>query len=173
MLITSLPNSPDLTLPEIEISLDRHTLLKRRWRATAADGTDLALDLEEPVSHDATVAVTDSARYVVKQRPEAVLIIPLPESTDDAARLGWFFGNQHLPVEVRPDCLLVEDLPTLAEAIHRNHISHRRGNEIFQADPHSRSAGHGHGHDHGHAHSHDEHVHSHGGHEHSHGDHEH
>lgn len=159
MLITSLPHDIDESLPEIAIELDRHTLLKRRWRATAADGTDLALDLDEPVSHDTTIAVTETTRYVVKQRPEAVLIIPLPESTDDAARLGWFFGNQHLPVEVRPDCLLVEDLPTLADAIHRNHIQHRHGNEIFQADPHSRSAGHGHGHDHEHAHSHGDHEH--------------
>jgi urease accessory protein len=146
MLITALPENVADHLTEIPIDLDRHTLLKRRWRATASDGTDLALDLEEPVSHGTTIAVTDTARYVVKQRPEAVLIIPLPESTDDAARLGWFFGNQHLPVEVRHDCILVEDLPTLADAIHRNHIHHRHGNEIFQADPHSRSAGHGHGH---------------------------
>lgn len=167
MLITSLPETINVGLPEVFIELDRHTLLKRRWRATATDGTELALDLSEPVSHGTTVAATESHRYVVQQSPEAVLVIPLPAKTDEAARLGWFFGNQHLPVEVRHDCLLVEDIPTLADAIQRNHIAHHQGTEIFLADPHSRSAGHGHGHGHEHHdHSHD-HEHHHG-HEHHH-----
>lgn len=161
MLIQSLPEQVDLELPEVTIELDRHTLLKRRWRATASDGTELAIDLQEPISHDTTVAATESARYVVKQGAESVLKIPLPEKTDEAARLGWFFGNQHLPVEVRPDCILVEDIPTLADALQRNHIHHHHANEVFLADPHSRAAGHGHSHQHSHSHehSHDHHHH--------------
>lgn len=159
MLITSLPENVDDSLTKIAIELDRHTLQKRRWRTTAVDGTDIALDLEEPVSHGDVIAVNDGARYVIRQTPEPVLIIPLPETSDEAARLGWFFGNQHLPVEVRSDCILVEDIPTLADAIHKNHISHRHGNEVFLSDPHSRSAGHGH--DHGHSHGEHDHSHEH------------
>lgn len=162
MHITSLPENVDDNLAKVAIQLDRHTLQKRRWRATAVDGTELALDLEEPVSHGDVVAVVEGARYVIQQAPEPVLILPLPESTEEAARLGWFLGNQHLPVEVRKDCILVEDIPTLAQAIHKNHIDHRHGHEVFLSDPHSRSAGHGHGHhDHDHGHSHGDHDHSH------------
>lgn len=155
MLIKTLPESVDQSLPAVAVKLDRHTLQKRRWRATASDATELALDLDEPVAHGTTIAVTDAARYVVEQAPEAVLVLPLPDSPDEAARLGWFLGNQHLPVEVRSDCILVEDIPTLADAIHRNHIAHRHGHEVFLADPHSRGAGHGHHHhEHGHDHAH-------------------
>lgn len=153
MVITSLPDAANESLPSIAVELDRHTLQKRRWRATATDGTELAVDLAEPVSHGTTIAATGSARYVVQQTPEPVLILPLPSSPDDAARLGWFLGNQHLPVEVRADCILVEDIPTLTDAIHRNHIHHHHGTEVFLADPHSRSAGHHH-HEHENHHHH-------------------
>ncbi len=170
MLIQELPSEVDESLPAVAVRLDRHTLQKRRWRAVAGDGTELAIDLGQPVAHGDTIAVGAEARYVVEQEPEAVLVLPLPEGPDEAARLGWFLGNQHLPVEVRSDCILVEEIPTLAEAIHRHHIAHRHGHEVFLADPHSRAAGHGHHHhsDHGHGHSHDhDHDHDHA-HAHSH-----
>lgn len=137
MLIHSLPQTSDASLPAIAVELDRHTLQKRRWRATAADGTELAIDLPEPVTHGTTIAATETSRYEVRQTPEPVLIVPLPAETDAAARLGWFLGNQHLPVEVRHDAILVEDVATLADALHRHHIHHHHGTEVFLADPHS------------------------------------
>ncbi|MBB5352744.1 urease accessory protein [Haloferula luteola] len=146
MLITQLPEAPDPSLFAIPVELDRHTLQKRRWRATAADGRELAIDLTDPVSHGTTLAVTETSRYEVRQSPEAVLILPLPQDPAEAARLGWFLGNQHLPVEVRSDAIWVEDAPTLADALHRHHIHHHHGTGVFLADPHSRAAGHHHHH---------------------------
>lgn len=144
MLITQLPDQADTGLPKIPVVVDRHTLQKRRWRKTASDGEEIAVDLEQPAEHGDQLAQSNSSCYVVEQKPEPVIILTLPEGPQQAARLGWFLGNQHLPVEVRSDCVLVEDVPTLIDAIRRNHLEFRKGNEVFLADPHSRGVGHHH-----------------------------
>lgn len=119
------------------ISVDRHTLYKRRWRATAEDGIELAVDLDQAVS-DGTFLKTDENKvYQIKQRSEDVLVITLPDSVEIAAKLGWYLGNQHLPVEVRTDAIILEKLDTLAASLDRIGIPYTFKHDLFRCKMHS------------------------------------
>lgn len=140
--------------PEVPIHADRQKLAKRRWRVAADDGTEFGFELEAPLRHGDVVWSDDRARYVIRQRPEPVLEIPLDLKPDAAAAIGWAVGNLHFPVEAQPGRLLAPDDPGLRQALDRLGIHYHAIEEVFQ--PH-RFAGSlvGHGHHHSHAHGHD------------------
>ncbi|MGJ8677252.1 MAG: urease accessory protein UreE [Akkermansiaceae bacterium] len=119
------------------VKVDRHTLYKRRWRALAEDGTELAVDLEAPVPDAAFLKTAAGTAYKIEQIPEDVLVISLPKTTEMAAKVGWYLGNQHLPVEIRPDVIILEKLPTLAASLDRIGIPYTYRHDIFRCKMHS------------------------------------
>lgn len=76
--------------------------LKRRWRATAPDGTDFGFDLESRLTHGCVFFQTPAADYVILQKPELVYEIPVT-TAEFGALVGWKVGNLHFPVQVLPD----------------------------------------------------------------------
>src|SRR4051794_5023561 len=56
-----LDSAPDL--PRIALRVDRLTLAKRRWRATAEDGAEFGFDLAAPMADGTPVHATDRAVY--------------------------------------------------------------------------------------------------------------
>ena len=128
-----------LTVPSddfVVIQLDRHTLYKRRWRAKAGNGDELAVDLDSPAI-DGDFLLGDPTTYKIEQTPEEVVIIPLPKSYKTSAQLGWFLGNQHLPIEVLENELLVELTPTLPKSLERIGIPHKIETRVFHCKYHS------------------------------------
>ena|SRR5436190_21787932 len=132
----------DRTLAAIRIPVDRLTLAKRRWRGAAADERDFGFDLETPLSDGAAVFVTDAAVYVIAQKYEAVLEVPLVEQSATAARLGWMIGNLHFPLEVAEAVVRVADDPALRQLFDREHIPFVACKRVF----HPLSGGHHHHH---------------------------
>jgi urease accessory protein len=122
------PGELDLVVVEV----DRHSLQKCRWRKSAADGTDFAFSLREPLADGACVLETDSKRYRVCQLPEAVLIIPLPGDPLEVARLAWAIGNLHQPIEARDAGLLVGDDPSVRRLLGAMGIGFESGVEVFR-----------------------------------------
>ena len=129
--------SSEIAESAIVVKTDRHTLYKRRWRATATDGTELAVDLDSPVGHNSLLLSADSTLYLIEQKKEDVLVITLPTSTQLAAQVGWYLGNQHLPVEVREDSIILEKIDTLAASLDRIGIPYTFRNDIFLCKMHS------------------------------------
>lgn len=125
----------------VVIEVDRHSLQKCRWRKNAADGTDFAFSLREPLADGACVHETATKRYRVCQLPEAVLTIPLPGDALEVARLAWSIGNLHQPIEAKDDCLLVGDDPSVRRLLGAMGIGFRSGFEVFRP-PVSASANH-------------------------------
>lgn len=123
-------------LPVI-VHVDRHTLYKRRWRATAEDGTELAIDLDAPASDGSMLKATSGELFQIKQQAEDVLIIALPKTSEMAAKIGWYLGNQHLPVEVRPDAIILEKMDTLAASLDRIGIPYTLTCDVFRCKMHS------------------------------------
>ena len=144
LLLSTVPHLHTHGEEIIPVPADRHTLQKKMWRATAADGREVALDLEEPVAHGTVLHITEGKAYVIQQAAEPVLEVAIPSDAADAAQLGWMIGNQHLPVEVRDQALYVEAVNTVADFFDRQHIHYHRRDEVFQPSPHSRNAGHHH-----------------------------
>lgn len=154
--ITAAIRDFDSSLPEISIEADRLKISKRLWRATATDGEDFGFEVETPLKHGDVVWQSASARYVIRQSPEALLQIPLPSAPDEAAVTGWAVGNMHFVVEAQPTRLLAEDDPGLRQALERFGIHYHETIDVFQ--PHRFAAAvsdHGHGHSHSHHHPHD------------------
>jgi urease accessory protein len=134
------------SLPRIPVLVDRLTLAKRRWRATAKDGTDFGFDLESPLENGDIFHETSAAVHVIEQKPEPVLEFALGETPAGAARLGWLFGNLHFPIQITDDCVRVVDDPAVLRVGARDHLRFHASEQIFT--PLAGSAGHGHGHHH-------------------------
>lgn len=81
---------------------------RRRLRRTAADGTDVAIDLPDgSYLADGSVVHDDGDRVLVIERPpEPALVVrfdpglPRERLIAQAVALGHVFGNQHVPLEV-------------------------------------------------------------------------
>lgn len=100
---------PDTSLTEVPIYAVRHDMARRLWRVSAADGTAFGFELERPLRHGDTVLQAAEMRYVIRQQPEAVLIVNLEMAGSAAAGLGWAFGNMHLEASTEPGRLIVAD----------------------------------------------------------------
>ena len=121
----------------IAVLVDRHTLYKRRWRGTAVDGTELAVALVSPAKNGQCLVGKNGERFVIEQTSEMLVSIPLPQSTKMAAQVGWYLGNQHLPVEVREGEILLEELETLKASLTRIGIPFKTREDVFNCKMHS------------------------------------
>lgn len=129
---------------ELTIPAERDTLTRRRWRGAALDGTDFAFALTDPLQHGSVVHEEAGKRYRIRQLPEPVLVVPLPTEPLLAARTAWFFGNMHLPIELRPNELLVAEEPTLRERISAAGMTWTAREEVFQPSKHCDTPAHSH-----------------------------
>ncbi len=132
------------TLQELTIAADRDTLNRRRWRGSALDGTDFAFALTDPVQHGSIIYEGLGKRYRVRQLAELVLVVPLPQEPLMAARTAWFFGNMHLPIELRETELLVAEEPTLRERITAAGMTWTAREDVFQPSKHCDTPAHSH-----------------------------
>lgn len=119
------------------VNVGRHTLYKRRWRAKAENGEELAVDLDAPITDGTFIKTVDDDVYKIAQTTEDVLVISLPKTTEMAAKLGWYLGNQHLPVEIRSDSIILEKLDTLAASLDRIGIPYTFKHDVFRCKMHS------------------------------------
>lgn len=149
-LIVSVQSGCSSDLIHVPVRVDRHTLAKRRWRIQAEDGEDIAVDLENPCSHGDLLWTTELKAYFVDQAFEQVVEIPMPADPGLAATLGWFLGNQHLPVEIMHEGIRLEASSHLMSLLERSHIDFSVREAVFSPAAHSASHSHNHGHSHHH-----------------------
>jgi|ERR1700678_2481105 urease accessory protein len=120
---------------EVLLPADRHTLAKRRWRATAEDGREFGFDLDEPL-HDGVAFFHDGdATYVIAQQPEPVLEVALATPLE-SARLGWLIGNLHFSLELAGCVIRVADDPALRQLFDREHIAFSEASHVFHPERH-------------------------------------
>jgi len=112
--------SPDApTLPVLRVDL-----WKRR------------VSLDE-ATQDGVCLYGDHACYRVVQLPEEVVAIPLPANAEMAAKIGWYLGNRHIPIEVRETEIVMEIFPTLTESLTRIGVAHEVRQDVLRCRPHS------------------------------------
>ncbi len=131
---------------------------KRRLRRTTDGGTDVAVDLPRGsfLAHGA-VLHEDAARIIVIERtPERALVIRFDPAAPAAALLrsalliGHAFGNQHTPLEIRDDAVVVP--LTTSESVARTTVDMLSLDTVEVSIEEARvacatplTAGHGHG----------------------------
>ena len=151
-LVRAALSAFDAALPVVEIPVDRQKLAKRLWRGVARDGMEFGFEVESPLHDGDVVAVSASARYVLRQEQEPLLEIPLDVTPDAAAVIVWAVGNLHFPIEAQTARILAPDDSGLRQSLDRLGIHYHLVAAVFQPHRFSGSlVGHGHGHD-GHHH---------------------
>jgi len=130
-LIHAPLSHPDRGVLEILVPVDRHTLVKRRWRAIAEDGREFGFDLAEPLHDGAPFFHVDGTTYVIAQKPEPVIEISL-STPAESARIGWLIGNLHFSLEVRGDFVRVADDPALSQMLIRERIPYAVAYRVFR-----------------------------------------
>ena len=122
----------DDTRPQSGLYVDRHILNKTRWRGVAEDGTEFGFDLEAPLKHGDAFFETDSAVFLVYQKPEQILEVGGAASWTESAKLAWSIGNLHLPAEFRPDGLRMPDEPALRAVLDKMSLKYKCLDAVFQ-----------------------------------------
>jgi len=90
----------------IELAIERRKFLKRRWRATASDGTDFGFDLESRLTDGCVIYQDGNTDYIVRQLPENVYEVAFT-SPAEGALIGWKVGNLHLPAQIMEGSLRI------------------------------------------------------------------
>jgi urease accessory protein len=144
ILINDIPhlhNEEGLTL--VPLKAERLTLAKKRWRGYASDGQEFGFELSGPVEHGTPFHRLDQEIYVIEQKPETLLELPLPQDPMAAAELGWKLGNLHIPIQITATQALLADDPGMRQNLERQHLHFHVIEGIFRP---LRSGGHGHHH---------------------------
>ncbi len=90
----------------IELAIERRKFLKRRWRATASDGTDFGFDLESRLTDGCVIYQDGNTDYIVRQLPEKVYEVAFTNPAEGAL-IGWKVGNLHLPAQIMEGSLRI------------------------------------------------------------------
>ena len=138
---------------------DRH---RRRLRLSTDDGEAFLLDLVRPARlADGDGLELEGGGYVlVRAAAEDCLLVRCADGAA-LARIAWHLGNRHLPVQIRPDGLLIRADHVIAE------MAQGLGADVaplhcpFDPEPgaYDGDAGHHHRHDHDDDHGHGNHRH--------------
>jgi len=118
------------------IRVARVDLWKRRWRGTASDGTEVAVALDE-AAKDGQCLYGEEECFQIVQTSEEVVAIPMPDDSEMAAKIGWYLGNRHIPIEVRAEELVMENFPTLTGSLTKIGIPHEVREDVLRCRPHS------------------------------------
>ena len=139
-LINAPLASPNQSLAEVALAVERITLAKRIWRGRAADGTEFGFELERPLRNGEAFWQTTETRYVIAQQPEAVVEIDLAIAPSAAAGIGWAVGNLHLELCAEPTRLLALDEPAVRQLLERLQVPFKPTVAIFRPGRFARGA---------------------------------
>jgi urease accessory protein len=131
-LINAPIATPNPSLAEVVLRVERPTLAKRLWRGAAEDGTEFGFELEKPLRHGDTFWQTPAARYVIEQQPEPVVEVSLDVAPSAAAGIGWAIGNLHLELQAEPARLLAPDEPAVRQLLERLKVPYISTTVIFR-----------------------------------------
>jgi len=151
------------------LELDWDIRQKSRFLATDSLGRNIGVLLARgTVLRGGDVLVAEDGSFVrIVAAPQPVLRIthcPQHGSPFDLIRAAYHLGNRHVPMELKPDHLVMEPDHVLADMLRAMHLIVNATAQAFEPENGAYATG-GHGHDHAHGHSHDhdhDHDHDHG-----------
>jgi len=122
----------------VVLHVDRVDLYRKRFRVQSEHHGLVAIDLESPPKHDILLTdVVGSVVFRIEQNPEEICEIPIPEDASFSAKIGWYLGNRHIPIEVTSEVIRLENFPTLVDSLDRIGIKYHICEGILRCAPHS------------------------------------
>lgn len=144
-----------------EVALDWDVRQKSRIEATDSLGRALQVFLPRgTVLRGGDVLVAEDGSLIrVEAAAQPVLVVthcPQHGTPLDLLRAAYHLGNRHVPLEVRPDHLVLEPDHVLADMLRRQHLVVTEAHRAFEpeAGAYGGSGAHAHGHGHPHDHAH-------------------
>jgi urease accessory protein len=164
--------APALLRRAATMALDWDTRQKSRFEATDSLGRSVGVFLPRGgvVRGGDVLVAEDGSLIAVQATAQPILVVRAATTSRDAAldllRAAYHLGNRHVPLEVRPDRLVLEPDHVLAELLVRMGLRVEPSSAPFEPEAGAYDAGtaqrpHEPGHAHGDAHDHD-HDHDHG-----------
>ena len=150
--------APVLLKRAATVELDWDVRQKSRFDATDSLGRQLGVFLPRgTLVRGGDVLITEDGSLVkVIAAPQAVLVItPCADhgTPFDLTRAAYHLGNRHVPIELKPDRLLIEPDHVLAEMLRAMHLTVVAQDAAFEPEGGAYAPGHEGGH-HGPAHGH-------------------
>lgn len=152
--------APALLKRASTVELNWDVRQKSRFDATDSLGRQLGVFLPRGtlVRGGDVLVVEDGSLVLVLAAPQAVLVITACADHGtpfDLTRAAYHLGNRHVPIELRPDRLLIEPDHVLADMLRAMHLTVAEATVAFEPEGGAYAAGgHSHGHSHGDAHAH-------------------
>ena len=149
------------------IEVDWDVRQKSRFDAIDSQGRALGVFLARGAvvrGGDLLVAEDGSLVRVIAAPQPVLVVTPCPDhgSAFDLLRAAYHLGNRHVPLELRPDRLLLEADHVLADLLRHMHLIVNEATEAFEpeagaytAAPHAPAHEHAHSHGGAHDHAHD------------------
>ena len=123
------------TSEAVTVLVPRADLWKGRWEAVAEDGTRIQVEVADPLKNGSYLYGEDERSFRIEQISEEVLAIPMPSEAEMAAKIGWYLGNRHMPIEVRPDEIVLENYPGIVDSLQRIGIAHEIRKDVLNCRP--------------------------------------
>lgn len=146
--------APALVKRAATVELDWDVRQKSRFETTDSNGRSLGVFLQRgQVVRGGDVLVAEDGSLVrVLAAPQTVLVITACQahgSPFDLTRAAYHLGNRHVPIELRPDRLLIEPDHVLADMLRAMHLIVNETQGPFEPESGAYAQG---GHAHGHTH---------------------
>lgn len=140
------PRADRQSPPADTISLTYDARFLRRKVLTSDGGLDFLVDLEHTTSlnHGDAFQLSDGRLIRVHAAEETLLEITGP----DLVRLAWHIGNRHMPCEILPNCLRIQDNHVMADMLSQLGAAFAPCQAPFTPE----GGAYGHGRTHGHSH---------------------
>jgi urease accessory protein len=145
------------------VELDWDVRQKSRFDAVDSQGRTLGVFLPRgtAVRGGDVLVAEDGSLIQVQAAPQSVLKITHCSnhgSPYDLIRAAYHLGNRHVPIELKPDHLMIEPDHVLADMLRAMHLIVNEVDEAFEPENGAyATGGHHGGHTHGHDHGHEDH----------------
>ena len=138
---TLLKAAPSLVMPFYERS-------KSRLLAKLSNGEEVAISLQRgSVMRAGDVLVADDGGLIMVVAENEHVLRVTANNPHDLLRAAYHLGNRHVPVEVGPTHLLLEDDPVLSDMLRLIGVKVEKASLPFEPEHGAYGGGHKHGHD--------------------------
>jgi len=148
---SEIPSKEVVSIPFEWFETDKHRILK-----VADDGTEIGIQIDEPLTDGDVLAVTAQKIYAIQIKKSKLVHIPV-KTMEEMGRLGFELGNRHLSLQISADSITIPfDEPTF-EYLIRLGFYPQVIEDVFADYIVCKAHGATHSHEHNHAHEHEHH----------------
>lgn len=101
MIVKEILGNTDLIDPvdSVDVDFEWFELDRKHLKKTASDGTEIGIDVDEPLHDGDILAEVDETSYVVNLLPSELITVDISD-IKEMGRVCFELGNRHLPISI-------------------------------------------------------------------------